>query len=61
MSEYKKCPFCGTEFETILTRPIGDDRSIQNIFPLAPPWQREQLISGVCSDECWNKSLGIEK
>jgi hypothetical protein len=22
------------------------------------PWQREQLITGICSDACWQKHLG---
>jgi hypothetical protein len=41
-----------------LTRPQGDDRPIQLIFPNAPAKHREQLISGICGDHCWNEALG---
>jgi hypothetical protein len=54
------CPFCGKEYIPVLVRPPGDCRRIQQIFPNAPAWQREQLISGVCSDECWKKNLPSE-
>jgi hypothetical protein len=53
-----KCPQCGKEYEPVLKREIGDNRCIQDIFPTARPWEREQLVSGICSDECWDKFLG---
>ena len=59
MGEYRKCPFCGKCFETELTRPDGDTRPIQEIFPDAPTWEREQLISGCCSQACWEKAMGL--
>jgi hypothetical protein len=49
-----KCLCCGKEFEPVLKRPEGDNRLIQDIFPNAPAWQREQLLSGICSDNCWD-------
>ena len=52
------CPNCGKEYITELNRPEWDHRNIQEIFPQAPEWQREQLISGICSDKCWNQFLG---
>ena len=58
MGEYKKCPFCRTDYETELTRPKNDRRLIQQIFPDEPLWKREQLISSVCSQECWDRYIG---
>ena len=34
---------------------------VQVAFPNATPTQREQLITGMCSDECWNAFLGLEE
>ena len=53
-----KCPFCGRVYETDLKKPLGDNRLIQDIFPNATAIQREQLITGICSDECWDKYVG---
>ena len=50
-----KCPICKKEYTTKLERKEGDDRLIQDIFPKAKKWEREQLVSGICSDKCWNK------
>ena len=33
---------------------------IQRVWPDANPYQREQLQTGVCSDECWDKFVGRE-
>jgi hypothetical protein len=55
----RKCPNCNKEYETELERPPLDTRSIQEIFPNSKPYQREQLITGICSDKCWNEYLGI--
>jgi hypothetical protein len=54
------CPNCGKHYIPVLTRNPNDHRPIQAIFPFAPAWQREQLISGICSDECWDAYLGAE-
>jgi hypothetical protein len=54
----KVCPNCGKEYKTILDRK--DDRNIQEQYPNVPAWQREQLISGLCSNKCWNRFLGLE-
>jgi hypothetical protein len=32
---------------------------IQYVWPEWSPIQREQLITGMCSDECWNKYIGV--
>jgi hypothetical protein len=31
---------------------------IQDLWPEAPAIAREQLMTGLCSDDCWNKYLG---
>ena len=51
------CPNCKKQYIPILERKT--DKCIQNEYPNAPKWQREQLISGLCSDKCWNEYLGI--
>jgi len=55
----RTCPNCGGVYETVLDRK--DDRCIQEQYPDAPAWQREQLISGICSDACWDEFLGHEE
>ena len=50
------CPVCKKHYKPDLAEPSKNDkRCIQNIYPQAKPYQREQLLSGVCSDECWNE------
>ena len=46
-------------YDTILDR--FNDRPIQEQFPNSKPWEREQLITGICSDKCWNEFLGPEE
>lgn len=54
---YKECPNCREGYYTVLERI--NDRPIQEQYPDAPAWQREQLISGLCSDKCWREFLGM--
>ena len=54
------CPQCRKHYKPKLTRPEGDARAIQIIFPNAQLFEREQLITGLCSDKCWRKYLGQE-
>jgi len=53
------CPECGRVYETVLE---GRDcrRRIQAQYPREERWVREQLVSGLCSEECWTKHLGID-
>ena len=54
----KTCPNCKKVYEP----ELGERKSgalIQNEFPNALPYQREQLITGICSDECWDEFLGV--
>jgi len=65
------CPNCNKEYDPdLLAREDFDDKfhewkfnrtPIQIIWPDATPIQREQLQTGICSDECWNKWLGVEE
>lgn len=52
-----ECPNCKKMYKPILQRQT--DLLIQNEFPNATSEEREQLISGLCSTDCWNKFLGI--
>jgi hypothetical protein len=54
------CPACKKEYTPILTRK-HPELLIQQEFPNTPAWQREQLLTGICSDKCWNKFLGPEE
>jgi len=51
-----KCPNCMREYMPVLKRKTND--SIQNEYPNASKEEREQLISGICSDKCWEEFLG---
>lgn len=55
---YKECPNCREGYKTVLERK--DSRPIQEQYPDAPVWQREQLISGLCSDKCWREFLSMK-
>lgn len=59
--ELRICPQCHKYYKPVLgQRPEGDNRCIQDIFPNAKPWEREQLLTGICSDECWKKYLKVD-
>jgi hypothetical protein len=54
------CPVCKKHYTPELPeRDPNDDRCIQDIYPKSKAYQREQLVSGVCSDACWDKMWGI--
>ncbi|NLX50032.1 MAG: hypothetical protein GXY82_09245 [Methanospirillum sp.] len=59
MGVMRVCPECGRVYETVLE---GRDcrRRIQAQYPREERWVREQLVSGLCSEECWTKHLGID-
>jgi hypothetical protein len=54
------CPNCQKHFRPILGER-KTDLCIQDEFPNAEPWEREQLLTGLCSNRCWNKYLGVER
>jgi hypothetical protein len=53
----KICPNCGKEYETVLNRKTN--QLVQLEFPDAKVWEREQLVTGLCSTKCWNQFLGL--
>jgi len=54
------CPNCHKEYTPVLDRK-HPELNIQAEFPKAPAWQREQHITGICSDKCWDEFLGVSK
>jgi len=63
----KHCPICNSDFVPELAdQPDFVERFhewqsgvlIQNVWPEATPMQREQLQTGICSDECWDTMFG---
>ena len=53
------CPNCKKEYKPTLIRKGNE--LIQITYPNATLEQREQLISGICSDKCWKEYLGITR
>jgi len=55
-----KCPYCLKVYHPILEMPDKEDtRSMQKIYPKTKRWEREQLITGICCDRCWDSYLGV--
>ena len=52
------CPQCGKHYSPVLGERKKTNINIQDEFPNSKPWQREQLLTGICSDKCWNDYLG---
>ena len=52
-----KCPNCNKRYKPILKRKT--DKLIQEEFSDSTREEREQLISGLCSNKCWNEFLGL--
>jgi len=48
---YKECPNCRKGYNMVLEKKDST----------APAWQRERLISGLCSERCWREYLSIPK
>lgn len=56
------CPQCHRHYTPVLSEINAEDnRLIQDIYPDAFPFEREQLLTGICSDVCWNKYLGVPR
>lgn len=64
----KTCVNCGTDYIPTLSGLWGfqekylrwrNGESIQDVWPDATATAREQLITGICSDKCWNQFLGV--
>jgi hypothetical protein len=66
LREYKSkpCPYCGKvttvtlDSDKVARWVVGEN--IQHVWPEMSATERETLITGMCSDECWNKYLGPE-
>jgi len=59
MKETKECPNCHKVYTTVLDRQ-HPEKCIQEEFPNAPKWQREQFLTRLCSDKCWDEYLGLD-
>ncbi len=55
---YQECPNCREGYKTVLERK--NNKPIQEQYPDAQKWQREQLISGICSQKCWEEFIGLK-
>jgi len=54
------CPECKKHYRPALGERFSDS-PIQVQFPKSTQVQREQLMTGLCSQKCWNKHLGLGK
>jgi hypothetical protein len=59
MTDEVQCPFCGVKYTPILKRK-HPELPVQEEFPRAPSWQREQLITGMCKS-CFDKIFSTKK
>jgi hypothetical protein len=62
-SYIKTCPVCHRNFVPSLSMDVDFQAKlrrwnhgayVQEVWPWATPMQREQIISGICSDRCWD-------
>jgi len=53
------CPNCKKQYFPVLGERKRPDLCIQDEFPNAKPFEREQYLTGLCSDECFIEYLGI--
>lgn len=70
-SLYQRCPNCKSryipqlvaldpkQFLKAWSRWNSGELLIQNAFPAAQNFQREQLQTGICSDACWDEYLRV--
>jgi len=64
MNVSKTCPSCKQTYVPELADDVEafslwrNGTLIQHAFPDATPAQREQLLTGVCSDKCWDELVG---
>ncbi len=47
VDDRQKCPQCSKVYN--FSKPFG----------VGAAWEREQHLSGICSDACWDKFLGL--
>jgi hypothetical protein len=64
---YKTQPCVVCKKVTSLDLPLNEfqrwqgGEHIQDVWPEKTLMERETLISGTCSDECWDKLWGVEE
>lgn len=61
------CPQCLKEYVALLSQRADwperwhrwrvEGEMIQDVWSFVPRWVREQLLSGLCSEECWDEYL----
>jgi len=73
MAIIKHCPVCHREYQVALSTFGGADKFaadyaawqggalVQAVWPAASNEEREQIVSGICSDTCWDKIWPIEE
>jgi hypothetical protein len=58
----KTCPSCGgVKTLNVSSEGLSLFRSgvkVQDAFPSLTPTQREFMVTGICSDECWTTFVG---
>ena len=52
------CPNCKKAYYPVLGVRKFPTIAIQKEFPDATSEEREQLVTGICSDQCWEEYLG---
>ena len=52
------CPVCNREYVPVL-KPTGG--LVQVVYPEAEKWEREQLLTGICSQVCWDRLFKEEE
>jgi len=54
------CPECGKRYKPELPIPSDKRTRIDTIYPDSEPYQREQLTTGLCSDRCFDRHIGVK-
>jgi hypothetical protein len=52
-----RCPMCRRQYPLPFGPRPNEGRRIQDQFPKATAAQRETYLTGLCSDDCWNRWL----
>ena len=62
MQEFKEktatCPNCGKEYVPLLDINMEERMKIQRQYALSSLILKEQKITGICCDKCWDKFCG---
>lgn len=55
------CPNCGRAYVPLLDRPEEERLDLKIKYGLSYLILKEQKITGICSDSCWDEFLGVKK